>query len=181
MPRFLFMILATSLLLPLPVGFAFGQKARDPLSNAQADQVRELGNRPTDRIKLFLKFVNDRAAAIKDLTPNSTENNRPSELRARYEEFTRLVDELAENIDTYDGDKADVRKALRPVVADCAKWPAILKAPASDETYDFARTTALDAAASLSDDAQKTLAGEETYFLAHKKEANGNGKAPTPD
>ena len=160
---------------------AHGQKARDPLSNAQTDQVRELGDRPVERIKLFLKFVNERAAAVKELTPDSTENSRPGELRARYEEFTRLVDELAENIDTYDGDHADCRKALRPVVADSAKWPAILKAPAADPMYDFSRTTALDATASLSEDVQKVLANEEAYFLAHKKEANGNGKAPTPE
>ncbi len=160
---------------------AVAQKARDPLSNGQVDQVRELGDRPVERIKLFLKFVNERAAAIKELTPDSTENSRPAELRARYEEFTRLVDELAENIDTYDADHADCRKALRPVVSDGAKWPATLKAPVPDQTYDFARTTALDAAASLSEDAQKALAAEEAYFLAHKKEANGNGKAPTPE
>ncbi len=157
------------------------QKERDPLSSGQADQVRELGDRPVERVKLFLKFVNERAAAIKDLTPNSTENNRPAELRARYEEFTRLVDELAENIDTYHEDKADLRKALRPVLDASAKWPDILKAPVPNGGYDFARTTALDAAASLTEDVRKSLADEEAYFLAHKKEANGNGKAPSPD
>ena len=93
--------------------FCAAQKGHDPLSSAQVDQVRDLGDRPVDRLKLYLKFVNERAAAIKELTPNSTENSRPAELRARYEEFTRLADELSENIDTYDGDRADVRKALR--------------------------------------------------------------------
>ncbi len=176
-----FFLTSAGIFVLLGLGAAHAQKSRDPLSSGQADQVRELGDRPIERIKLYLKFVNERAAAIKDLTPNSTENSRPAELRARYEEFTRLVDELAENIDTYDGDRADCRKALRPVVADSAKWPATLKGPAADPMYDFARTTALDAAASLNEDAQKVLAAEEAYFLANKKEANGNGKAPTPE
>ena len=160
---------------------ALGQKTRDPLSSGQADQIRELGTKPVDRIKLYLKFVNERAAAIRELTPDAAENNRPAELRARYEEFTRLADELAENIDTYDGEKADIRKALRPVVSDCGKWPAILKAPPSNPTYDFARRTALDAAASLTEDGQKLLAKEESYFAQHKDEAGGNGRAPSPE
>ncbi len=172
--------LAASLLV-LPAASVSAQKTHDPLSSGQVDQVRELGTKPVDRIKLYLKFVNERAAAIKDLSVDSAENNRPAELRARYEEFTRLTDELAENIDTYDGDKADVRKALRPVVADSAKWPAILKGPAPNNTYDFARRTALDAAVSLNEDAQKLLAGEEAYFQAHKDEVGGNGKAPSPE
>ena len=163
------------------VGLAAAQKPRDPLSNTQVDQVRDLGDHPVDRLKLFLKFVNERAAAIKELTPDSKENNRPAELRARYEEFTRLADELSDNVETYDSDHADIRKALRMIVDSSGKWPAILKAPPPDGTYDFARKTALDAAQSSSEQAQKLLASEETYFAAHKDEAGKNGKAPTPE
>ena len=157
------------------------QATKDPLSTGQVDQVRELGDRPIERLKLYLKFVNERAAAIKELTPNSTENSRPAELRARFEEFTRLADELSENMDTYDTDKADIRKALRLIVDSSTRWTAILKAPVSDPTYDFSRETALIAAASTAEQAQKSLAAEETYFAAHKDEAGKNGKAPTPE
>ncbi len=159
---------------------AEAQKQRDPLSPGQVDQVRELGDHPVERLKLYLKFVNERIDAIREMTPNSTENSRPAELRARLEEFTRLVDELSDNMDTYDADHADLRKALRLIVDSSAKWPAVLKGPAPDRMYDFSRTTALDAAASNSEQAQKMLAAEETYFAAHKSEAGKNGKAPTP-
>ncbi len=161
--------------------FCPAQKAHDPLSGAQADQVRELGDRPVDRLKLYLKFVNERVSAIKEMTPNSTENDRPSEIRARFEEFTRLTDELSENIETYDGDHADIRKALRLVVESSSKWAAILRGPVADHTYDFARETALNAADSTSSQAQKVLADEEAYFVAHKDEAGKNGKAPSPE
>ncbi len=165
----------------LALGTASAQKPRDPLSGKQVDEVRELGDRPVERVKLFLKFVNERAEAIHELTPHSTENNRPAELRARYEEFTRLADELAENVDTYDSDHADLRKALRLVADSSAKWPMVLKAPAPDDTYDFSRKTALDAAEAVRDQAQKLLGDEESYFAAHKDEAGKNGKAPTPE
>ncbi len=166
------------LLLSLP---GYAQKDRDTLSSAQTDQVRELGNRPMERIKLFLKFVNERAAAIKELTPDSTENNHPAELRARYEEFTRLADELSDNVDTYDADHADIRKALRAILESSDKWAPTLEAPVPDRTYDFARKTALDAADATREQAQKLLATEEAYFAQHKDEVGKNGKAPTPD
>ena len=157
------------------------QKVRDPLSSGQVDQIRELGDRPVDRLKLYLKFVNERIVAIKELTPNSSENDRPAELRARYEEFTRLVDELSDNMDTYDGDHADIRKALRVIVDSSSKWAPVLQAPPANRTYDFVRTTAVDAAQSNSEEAQKMLAAEESYFAAHKDQAGKNGKAPTPE
>ncbi len=165
----------------LVLGTASAQKPRDPLSGKQADEVRELGDHPVERVKLFLKFVNERVAAIHDLTPHSTENSRPAELRARYEEFTRLADELAENVDTYDSDGADLRKALRLVAENSMKWPEVLKAPTPDETYDFPRRTALDAAEAVREQAQKLLQSEENYFATHKDQAGKNGKAPTPE
>ena len=173
-------VLPIAALLVLAVG-ALAQKQRDPLSSGQVDQVRELGDRPVERLKLYLKFVNERVTAIKEMTPDSAENDRPSELRARYEEFTRLVDELSDNMDTYDGDHADIRKALRLIVESSGKWAPILKGPPPSRTYDFVRTTALDAAGSNSEQAQKMLAAEEAYFAIHKDEAGKNGKAPTPE
>jgi hypothetical protein len=165
----------------LPLAEAHGQKQPDPLSSAQIDQVRELGDRPVERVKLYLKYVNERTEAIRGLTPDSNENSRPMELRARYEEFTRLSDELSDNMETYDADHADLRKALRAVVTSSAKWPPVLEGPAANNTYDFARKTALDAANATIEEAQKLLAAEETYFAAHKGEAGKNGKAPTPE
>ncbi len=165
----------------LATGTGMAQKGHDPLSSTQVDQVRELGDHPVDRLKLYLKFVNERVAAIKELTPNATENDRPTQLHARYEEFTRIVDELSDNIDTYDTDHADIRKALRAILDSSPKWAPVLEAPPADRTYDFVRKTALNAAESASDQVRKVLASEETYFAAHKDQVNGNGKAPTPE
>jgi hypothetical protein len=161
---------------------AFAQSQRpDPLSSGQVDQLRELGDQPVARIKLLLKFVEDRMAAIKEMTPDSTENNRPELIRQAFQSFTALSDELADNIDTYDGDHADIRKALRLVVASSAHWAEVVKAPAPDSAYDFERATALDATQTSIEQAQTLLLREEKYFAAHKKEAGGNGRAPTPE
>lgn len=174
-------IVAATFAMMLTTHICLAQKGHDPLSSAQVDQVRELGDHPVERLKLFLKFANERVEAIKELTPDATENDRPAQLRARYEEFTRIVDELSDNIDTYDTDHADIRKALRAIVDSSPKWTSVLQAPPSDRTYDFVRKTALNAAESASDQVHKLLASEETYFASHKDQVNGNGKAPTPE
>jgi hypothetical protein len=176
-------LLATSCCLLWPkAGICLvGQGASDPLTNPQADQVRELGTNPTERVKLYLKFVNQRVDEIEQLAKDSHENNRPAELRARYDEFTRLTDELSENIDTYHEDHADIRKALRQVASKNAHWSEVLNAPPPDRTYDFARRTALNAAASCGNQVQKLLADEEAYFTQHKDQAGKNGEAPSPE
>ncbi len=155
------------------------QQHGDPLSEAQADQVREYGDRPNERIKLYLKFVEERVTSIRELSVDSHENNRPAELRAKYEEFTRLTDELADNLDSYASAHADVRKALKGVLEACPKWPDVLRKAPVDPAYEFVRRTAVDAATSSMDDAKRLLAEQETYFAAHKDEAGKNGKAPT--
>jgi hypothetical protein len=158
------------------------QQQKDPLTETQADQIREFGDRPNDRIKLYLKFVEERVSAIRELSVDSHENDRPAQLRAKFEEFTRLTDELADNIDSYTRDHADVRKALKAVVEASPKWPDVLRKAPTDPAYEFVRRTALDAALSSVDDSKKLLAEQETYFAAHKDEAGKNGKAPSaPD
>jgi hypothetical protein len=158
------------------------QQHNDPLTESQADQVREFGDRPNERIKLYLKFVEERVSAIRELSVDSHEDSRPADLRAKLEEFTRLTDELSDNIQTYTAAHADVRKALKAVLEASAKWPDALHKAPPDGTYDFARKTALDAALSSTDETRKLLAEQETYFAAHKDEAGKNGRAPSlPD
>lgn len=158
------------------------QQHNDPLSDTQADQVRELGDRPNDRIKLYLKFVEERVSAIRELSLDSHDNSRPADLRGKLEEFTRLTDELSDNIQTYTAAHADVRKALKAVLEASAKWPDALHKAPPDPAYDFARKTALDAALSSTEEVRTLLAQQETYFAAHKDEAGKNGKAPSaPD
>jgi hypothetical protein len=151
----------------------------DPLSETQSDQVRELGNQPNERVKLYLRFVDDRISAIRELAVDAGENHRPYDLRAKYEEFTRLSDELADNIDTYATDHADIRKSLRAVLESCTKWSAALSKPPQNPVYEFARKTALDAAQSTVDDTRKLLAEQDAYFATHKAEAGKNGRAPS--
>jgi gas vesicle protein len=156
-----------------------GQRARDPLSDEETDQVREVADRPVDRIKLYMKFIDQRVASMKQLNANPKAHGRIVAFRNTLDEFTRLVDELAENLDTYDDRHSDVRKALKDLVPDTQKWLDALNEPPQDAANDFARKTALDAAQSLADQSKKLQADQEKYFAEHKNERGKNGTGPS--
>jgi seryl-tRNA synthetase len=167
------------LLSPFSSPLLHGQKDKDPLNDNEVDQLRELRDQPVQRIKLYQKFIEERIAAIKQIGPNPKAEDRKAELRAKLEEFTRLSDELQDNLDTFDDAHADIRKALKDLVPASAKWPDVLKQAAPDPSYDFSRETALDAARSASDQAKQIFESQQKYFAEHKDEANKNGTGPS--
>lgn len=191
-PVSLMMALACLVLTPCPVLLAAaslpvvaapspgmaGLQNKDPLSDAESDQIADVRDQPVARIKLYQKFIEQRIAAIKDIGANPKAEDRKAQLRARFEEFTRLSDELQDNLDTFDEAHADIRKALKDLVPATAKWPEILKQASPDPAYDFSRKTALDAAESTADQVKELLASQTKYFAEHKDEANKNGTGP---
>ncbi|QNI33106.1 hypothetical protein H7849_03775 [Alloacidobacterium dinghuense] len=178
MRRLLILLSAVLLLSPLTLR-SWAQSQRDPLNDEEIDQVREFGDRPNERIKLYSKFIEQRVTAIKELSTNKRAETRATEMRAKIEEFTRLVDELQDNLDTYDGQHADVRKALKDLVPESDKWQAALVQPPPDPTYDFARKTAIEAAQSISDQVKTLQKDQEKYFAEHKDQAGKNGTGPS--
>jgi prefoldin subunit 5 len=99
-------------------------------------------------------------------------------LRAKIEEFTRLADELQDNLDTYDQQHADIRKALKELVPQSEKWQPVLNQPGPDPGYDFVRKTAVEAAKSVSDQTKELQKDQEKYFAEHKDQAGKNGTGP---
>lgn len=154
------------------------QHSKDPLNDDESDQIAELRDQPNERIKLYQKFIQQRIDSIKQLGANPSGDDLKAQLRAKYEEFTRLSDELQDNLDTFDEAHADIRKALKDLVPAAAKWPDILNQATADRTYDFSRKTALDAAQSTSDQAKQLYESQKKYFAEHKDEAGKNGSGP---
>ena len=155
------------------------QRKKDALTPNEADQVAELRDQPNERIKLYQKFIQERIDAIKQIGPNPQGEDRKAELRAKYEEFTQLSDELQDNLDTFDEAHADMRKALKDLVPASAKWSDVLNQAAPDRAYDFSRKTALDSAQSASDEAKQLYESQKKYFAEHKNEAGTNGSGPS--
>ncbi len=178
MRRLLLFLSAVLLLSPLALQ-SRAQSQKDTLNQDEIDQVREYGDRPNERIKLFAKFIEQRITAIKQLSTDRNVQYRSPLLRAKIEEFTRLVDELQDNLDTYDSEHADVRKALKDLVPQSDKWEPVLREPPSDPNYEFARKTAIEAAQSVSDQTKTLQKDQEKYFAEHKDQAGKNGTGPS--
>ena len=160
---------------------AMAQHHADPLSEKQIDQIRELGDRPNERIKLYLQFLEGKLDAIQQLSTDAGENNRPEQLRSSFEMFSSLLDEMGDNIDTYHRDHADIRKALKLVGDSSAKWQDTLRKPPANPAYEIAQRGAMEDARDLAAEVVQLLADEQAYFAVHKDEANKNGRAPTPE
>ncbi|HTV05869.1 MAG TPA: hypothetical protein VME86_10925 [Acidobacteriaceae bacterium] len=180
--RRIFAQILAALVLAIPffcVPMLHAQRNQDPLTPQESDEIANLRDQPNQRIKLFQKFIQERIDAIKAIGPNPQEEDLKTELRAKYEEFTRLSDELQDNLDTFDDAHADIRKALKDLLPAAEKWPTILKEAAPDRTYDFSRETALDSAQSTSDQAKQLYDSQVKYFKNHKHESGTNGTGPS--
>jgi hypothetical protein len=149
----------------------------DPLTDEEIQAVRDTKIHPNERIELYVKFIDQRLDAVKNLAGHKSENEK-IQVHDKLDEFTRLCDELQDNLDTYDDAHADVRKALKELVADSAKWSAEINSAGDDPSLDFSRKSALEAAQSATDEARKMSIEQEAYFDAHKKQRNGTGTGP---
>ncbi len=153
----------------LLTGGALAQSRKDPLTEKQIEEVREAGDEPLIRIKLFVGYVEDRANAIQAIEKDIHAQNRDARLHTLMDEFTRLADDLQDNLDAFNQDHADLRKPLKELVEKSTAWTGILNDAKPSPQYDFVRKTALDANGSVHDAAKQMLAEQETYFAEKKK------------
>lgn len=170
--RYAVRMLALPLCLLLAAAVGYAQQSKDPLTPAEEEQVREASDLPSDRVKLYIKFIEARTDAIHATVKHPATQHPGADIHAALDQFTRLADELGDNLDAYDQSHTDIRKGLKALGEHSAKWPAALNEPAPSAEFDFARKTALEAATSVSDQAQKLLKTQEEYFAKHKTPKN---------
>jgi peptidoglycan hydrolase CwlO-like protein len=161
----------TGVWMVLAVSPLLGQSKKDPLTDQQIEDVREAGDQPVQRIKLFVGYVEERSNGIHTLNKEAGAQNKTARLHNLLDEFTRLSDDLEDNMDNFNDEHADLRKELKEVVDKSTQWGTVLNEPPPSNQYDFVRKTALEANQSVHDAAVQMLADEEKYFAEKKKEA----------
>ncbi|MFB3917669.1 MAG: hypothetical protein ACE14M_13120 [Terriglobales bacterium] len=170
-------VLALVLLLAVS---AVAWQRRDPLTSAETDQLRETAQEPAKRLKLYLKFIGQRVAAVDKLRADPRlAGESASQIHDLLGDITSLTDELDDNIDNYAQRQADLRKPLLEVIAAETEFRQKLNAlaqatrdpafAAEQKTYSFTLETATDALNSSLDHARKTLAEQETLFKERKQ------------
>lgn len=153
------------------------QAQKDVLTDQQTEGLRAHAGEPEEKLKLFLDYIGQRTAALHQLSSDREAPNRSYGIHDRYQEFTELCDELQDNMDAYNEQHADLRKALKLIVEKSNQWAAALNEPESNSDYDFARKIALEARQSITDAAKQMMDQQTKYFEEQKKEAKKEAKA----
>jgi hypothetical protein len=155
------MAIGLLLLLSVPA-FASGHR-RDPMTEAEADQIREASDKPQKRFHLYITFAKARLTTIDQLRgdPKLAEG-RGQQIHDLLEDFQSLVDETEANLDDYREKKADLIKPLTELVEAESDWKlrlrALKEANAPDaKEYEFILQNAIETVNDSSDSARKEL------------------------
>jgi hypothetical protein len=155
------LILALFLLLSLSA-FASGRR-RDPMTDAEADQIREAAEKPAKRFHLFITFAKARLTAIDQLRSDpKMANGRGQQIHDLLEDFQALVDETEANLDDYRERKADLIKPLTELVEAEDDWKLRLRGlkeanAAEAKEYEFILQNAIETVNDSSASARKEL------------------------
>jgi hypothetical protein len=165
--------LLLSCLLLVPAAHLHAQSHRTAaLTETEIEQVRETAIFPIERIGLYTKFLEGRAAKIKDLSSRPRSAQRVLRLDEALQDFTALLDETGDNLDQYSDRHSDIRKALKPLSDAVPRWVQILHALPGESGFDLARKEAIESGEELGDQATRLLHEQTDYFATHKEEKN---------
>src|SRR5579864_3809586 len=175
------------LLVVLLLTMVAAARRRDPLTDAESDQLREVAMEPGKRLKLYIKFAETRLLAIDQLRsdPKAAEG-RGKKIHDLLEDFTAILDEINDNLDTYQGrplskdDRKEFHKGLKEVIEAGDKFDLKLRAlKSATETdpqtkkeaadYQFVLADAQDALKSSADMARECLNQKDTDAGPPKK------------
>lgn len=145
------------------------------LSEAEVEQLRDVADVPSDRVLLFVKFVDTRVKTIQDLYAKPRRPGREEDTHDLLEQITLIADELDDNLDDYGPRHNDIRKALPKLIEATDRWTAAIKVPPDNATYDVSRRLTLESIQDIRDAAQKLVEQQKDWFLAHPP-ANENPK-----
>jgi hypothetical protein len=161
----------------LPSALTPQRRERDPLTEAEVDQMREAADYPSKRLELMVRFAKERMAMIDMLRGDSSAAaTRPKQIHDLLEDFILLLDETDDNIDMYAAHKSDMRKGLKLLIEANSEWQLKLRqlkeqSPAPElSQYSFVLANAVDTVADSAKSARESL--EEQNKLAQEKQLN---------
>ena len=168
-----------ALLCLFPASRLLAQKERpEPLTEAQIEEIREAGIAPNERVKLYAKYTDEHADALKSLAARGKSAARSKRLGEELQDLTALMDEFGSNLDVYSERHADIRKGLKPLPEAADRWLAILRAIPSEPSFDVSLKEAIEGGQDFAEQAKQLVTDQTAYFLLHKDEANQDRAEP---
>lgn len=152
------------------------QSRHDPLTPAEAEAVREVTDLPVERMKLYMRYVNERSSRIAELGKDQLVQHRGEKMHQAIDEYISLIDEVQDNLDEYmsyetNGQRPvpDLRKLLPELQKSVVTWHETVASLAPNPDYDFGRETAVEATDSLRDETKEMIESQNKYFAEKKK------------
>ena len=148
---------------------AFATPARDPLTAAETDKLREAAQEPEKRIKLIIEFAQARMLAIEQLRADpKLASDRGKQIYNLLTDFLSIAESLEDNLDMFSRQHADLRKPLKQTIEAYTDWqlrlrnlkePPKAEANSAEEIkqYDFVLESAMDAVNGGLDGAREML------------------------
>lgn len=173
------------IVLLLTTTLAFARK-RDPLTDAEADQLRQLAMEPQKRLQLYIKFSQARLDSIDQARSDPKQaQGRGKTIHDLLEDFTSLIDEINDNLDQYEGRALDkdqtkeFHKGIREVITAEERFRARLRTLRHDiETDPQTKAESQDYTFVLQDaeDALKSSLEAAQDYAKEKDEGKPEGK-----
>jgi len=171
--------LALALLLCLyPSTSLHAQRESSALTESEVEQLRESAYVATDRVLVFIKFLDERTRTIQTLAGTPRKPGREQDLHDLLEQFTSIADELNDNLDDYGPAHRDMRKALPRLLSATERWATAIKSPADNDAYNVSRKLALEAVRDVREESTRLIEEQRIWFTAHPPAKETKGDAP---
>jgi hypothetical protein len=152
---------------------------RDPLTDAEVDQLRETAIEPEKRLKLMVDFTKARMTSLEQVRTDPKAKDRGKRMHDLLEDISTLVDEIDDNVDDYNERAADLRKPLKQVVEMDSDFQAKLHELRNVESdpknideasdYKFALDDAIESVDQSATTSRKLLDEQNVKFAKKKK------------
>lgn len=156
---------------------ARAQRRSDPLTQEEIDLLRDSAIEPEPRMKLYVQFARARLVKLEQMRADPKVKNRGDQTHQMLEDFLAVYNELNDNLDNFEGRRADLRKAMRFVVEGDTEFQAKLRALKDDinatkedvSQYQFILSDALETVDNSVTDHRKLQAEQEELWKRKKK------------
>lgn len=156
---------------------ARAQRRSDPLTQEEIDLLRDSAVEPEPRMKLYVQFARARLVKLEQMRADPKVKDRPAQTHQMLEDFLSVYNELNDNLDNFEGRKADLRKAMRFVIEGDTEFQAKLRALKDDASaskedvsqYQFILSDTLETVDNSTADHRKLQSDEEEIWKRKKK------------
>jgi hypothetical protein len=168
--------------------WAAAQRHRDPFTQAEIDEIRDVSWEPEQRLSLYVKFARARLVVMEQMRSDPKTKDRPRQTHDKLDDFLLIYDELNDNIDTYIDRKNDIRRPLKVIIDADTEFQAKLLAlrdaagVSADEAkqYEFVLTNALDTVDGSVEEHRKLLV-EQQEAAKHRKKSDEKPSVGNPE